>query len=244
MLSVADVQTQRKDLAGDGGGAQPGDDLVVAEGAGLEELLHQLLVVLGDHLDQRFAGGVDGGGHLAGNRAFGELAALVGLEEKGLPRNEVDDAAEVLLFADRQLNGNDGAIARFVQRRQRSLQAGAFAVQAVDDDEAWQGELLGRGPDFFGLHHHAADRIDDDQRGVRDVKRGGGVGEEIPHPGRVDQVDLVFVPLGVGEAGRERVLAGDFFFVVVGDGRAIVDLAEAIHHAGIGEHRRCELGLT
>ena len=63
-------------------------------------------------------------------------------------------------------------------------------------------------------------------------------------PGRVDQVDLLLVPLGVGEAGRERVLAGDFFFVEVGDGRAVVDLAEPVDHAGVGEDGGGELRLA
>ena len=63
-------------------------------------------------------------------------------------------------------------------------------------------------------------------------------------PGRVDEVDLLLVPLGVGEAGRQRVLAGDFFFVEVGDGRAFVDLAEAVDHAGVDEDGGGELRLA
>ena len=54
----------------------------------------------------------------------------------------------------------------------------------------------------------------------------------------------MLVPLGVGEAGRERVLAGDLFFVEIGDRRALVDLAEPVHHAGVGEDGGGELGLA
>src|SRR5581483_2452508 len=68
--------------------------------------------------------------------------------------------------------------------------------------------------------------------------------EEVAHAGRVDEVDLLLVPLGVGEAGRERVLAGDFFLVEVGDGGAFVDFAEAVHHAGIGEDGGGELRFS
>ena len=66
--------------------------------------------------------------------------------------------------------------------------------------------------------------------------------KKLPMPGVSIRLIFVLVPLGVGEAGRQRVLAGDFFFVEVGDGRAFVDLAEAIDHAGIGEDGRMRAG--
>ena len=54
----------------------------------------------------------------------------------------------------------------------------------------------------------------------------------------------MLVPLGVGEAGGQGVLAGDFFFVVVGDRRAFVDLAEPVDRAGIEQQGRDELCLA
>ena len=65
MFSVDDVQTSGKSLPATVAAAQPADQLLVGERAGLEELLHQLLVVLRHHLDQRLARGVDCGGHVA-----------------------------------------------------------------------------------------------------------------------------------------------------------------------------------
>src|SRR5581483_4040036 len=46
------------------------------------------------------------------------------------------------------------------------------------------------------------------------------------------------------ERGRERVPAGDGFLVVVGDRRALVDLAEAVDGARVEEQRRGKLGLA
>jgi hypothetical protein len=40
------------------------------------------------------------------------------------------------------------------------------------------------------------------------------------------------------------VLAGDLFVVVVGHGGAVVDLAEAVDHAGVEQQRRDELRLA
>ena len=74
--------------------------------------------------------------------------------------------------------------------------------------------------------------------------RRARVAEEVAEARRVDQVDFGLVPLGVGEAGRQRVLPGDLFFVVVGDGVALVHLPEAVHHAGGKEQRRNQLSLA
>ena len=52
-----------------------------------------------------------GAGDVGGDRAFGDLAAAVGRERARLHRDEIDDAAEVLLLADRQLNRDDRAAA-------------------------------------------------------------------------------------------------------------------------------------
>ena len=125
--------------------------------------------------------------------------------------------------------------------RSPNSKPGAFAIEPVHDDQTRQPQLLGGSPHLLGLHHHAADCVDDDQRRVCNVERGNGVGEEVPHARSVDEVDFLLSPFGVGEAGRECVLARYFLFVVVGDGRAVVDLAEAIHHAGVGEDGRSEL---
>ena len=97
-------------------------------------------------------------------------------------------------------------------------------------------EILRGFPDLLGLDFDAGDRIHDDEGGVGDAQRRARVAEEIAEPGRVDQIDLVLVPLGVREACGKGVLAGDFFFVVVGDRRPIVHASEAIDHAG-GERR-------
>ena len=130
-----------------------------------------------------------------------------------------------------------------MERLQRSLEAGALAVDPVQDDEARQPELVGGGPDFLGLHHDAGHGVDDDDRGVGDGERRARVAQEVADARRVDEIDFLFIPFGIRQAGGERMFPRDFFFVEVGHGRAFVDLAEAVDHAGIGEHRRRELSL-
>ena len=105
------------------------------------------------------------------------------------------------------------------------LEARALAVQPVQHDEARAASSSSAAcPHLLGRHLDAGHRVDDHQRRIRDAQRGARVAEEVRHPRRVDEIDLAAVPLGVGEAGGEGVLAGDFFFVVVGDRGAFVDL--------------------
>ena len=63
------------------------------------------------------------------HRLFGELAALVGLIDVGLPGDQVDDATERLLFAERQLDGNDGAAIRMAAAASQLFLAMALFVE-------------------------------------------------------------------------------------------------------------------
>ena len=81
-------------------------------------------------------------------------------------------------------------------------------------------------------------------RRPRHAQRRARVAQEIRHAGRVDEVDLVLVPLDVGEAARQRVLARDLLFVVVGHRRPVVHAPESVHRAGIEQQRRDELCLA
>ena len=105
-------------------------------------------------------------------------------------------------------------------------------------------QLLGGRPDLLGRDLDAGDRVDDDQRGVGDAQRRARIAQEVRHARRVDEVDLVLVPLDVGEAAGEGVLAGDFFFVVVGHRRPVVHAAESVDGAGIEQQRGDELCLA
>ena len=245
MFSAADVHSSGNSLPDAVAAAQSRHQLLLRQRAGLEELFHQRFVGFGDHLDERFARRrLPASAMSAGIVGFGELAAAVGQKHVRLLRDEIDDAAKRFFFADRQLNRNDRAAQRAVNRLQRALEARALAIEPIDDDEPRQPGLLGGLPGFFGLHLHARDRVDDDDRGVGDAQRRARVGEKVRDARRVDEVDFGLVPLGVGEAGGERVLAGDFFFVEVGDGGAVVDLAEPVDRAGIEEGGRGELGFS
>jgi hypothetical protein len=166
------------------------------------------------------------------------------LPEPSAAKVYADHAREVLLLADGKLDRDDGAAEGGLQRFQRAIQAGALAVGPRQHDDARQRLRLGLLPHLLGLHLGAGDSVHRHEHRVHDRQRRAGIAEEVREPGRVDEVDLGLVPLGVGDGGRQGVLAGDFLFVEVGDGVAFVDLAQPVDHAGIEENRRGELGLA
>src|SRR5712691_8085735 len=126
-----------------------------------------------------------------------ELVAAVGLKDEGLLRHEIDNAFEGFFFADGQLNRNDRAVADLPQRLERAGEAGSLAVEPIEQDEPRQAERLGRFPHLFGLHHRPRNGVDHDGSGVGDMQCRDRVGQEIADAWRVDEIDLVFVPLGI-----------------------------------------------
>ncbi len=63
MFARPDVQTSGKIFAARVAVGEAGDQFVLRQRAGFEELLHQRFVGFGHHFDQRFARRVDGVGH-------------------------------------------------------------------------------------------------------------------------------------------------------------------------------------
>ena len=233
---------QRVELAGHRRRSQAADQLLLGERALGEERLHQLLVGLGDHLDQllaRMLGGVD---QRRRNVRFRHLA--VGAEGLRLHLHQIDDADEGLLLAERELHGDDLAGAVAAQRFEGAVEARALAIQPVEDDDAGESQSGRFTPQLFRLHLDAGDGVDDDHGGFDDAQRRAGVAEEVGEAWCVDEVDLGFLPFGVGETGGERVLAGNLFVVEVGDGGAVVHPADAIDGAGGEEQGRHQLGLA
>ena len=244
MFVVADAHSTGKMRPGGDAALEARHQLLLRERAGVEELLHQRVVGFGDHLDQRLARAVGRAFHLRRHRPFGGLAAAVGGVGPRLHGDQIDDAAEALFLADRQLNRDDRAAEHAAQRLDGAIQAGALAVEAVEDDEPRHLQLLGAAPHLLGRHLDAGHRIDDDDGGIGDAQRRARVAQEVGHARRVDEVDFDLVPLGVGECSGEGVLAGNLFFVVIRHRRPVVYPSKSVHRAGIEQQGGDELCLA
>ena len=157
---------------------------------------------------------------------------------------QVDDARQLVLRADRQLDRHAALRQLLLDGGEHAEEVGALAVEHVHEDDAREPELLGAVPHARRVHldaHHAGD---DDERAFDDAQRGDRVGLEAGVARRVDQVDLAALPLAVAERRGERHLPAVLVLLPVGDRRAGFDLPEPVRLSRLEEQRLDERGLS
>src|SRR5262249_32090882 len=110
-------------------------------------------------------------------------------------------------------------------RFQHAVGVGALAVHAAGEDHARLVVFLAVSPhalrhDFYARntvnHHHS--RVDYRQHQF-------GLVDKHVKAGSIEKIDLGIAPLGIGEAGGNGHLAGNFFVVVIGGRSAVVHAA-------------------
>ena len=176
------------------------------------------------------------------------LALALGREAEGLHLNEVQQAAEGVVYVRRPAAPGDRdrdrlaveALADFVQG---AVEIGPFAVHLVDEGDPRHVVLVGLVPDRLALGLDALARAEDHHRAVQDAQTSLHLGGEVDVAGRVDQVDGDVFP-GKGHAGRlDRDAPLLLLFEEVGDGSALVHLAHAVAEAAVEQHALGERGL-
>ena len=85
---------------------------------------------------------------------------------------QVGDAPELGLGADRQLERRDAGAEPVPQLVEGPLEAGPLPVELVDEDHAGHAEAGRLAPDGLGLHLDAVDRGDHEHRQVDHAQRG------------------------------------------------------------------------
>ena len=156
---------------------------------------------------------------------------------------QIDDAGQLMLVADRQMDGDAAVGELATECLERAKEIRALAIEHVHEDDAGELELLGALPDAARVHldaHHAAR---DDDRALDDPEGRRGVRLEARVAGRIDEVDLALLPVQVSERGRQRHLPLLLFLLPVRDGRAGLDRAEAVRLPRLKEQRLGQGGL-
>ena len=129
---------------------RPGDELVLRQRARVEELLHERIVCLGDHLDERLARGWAAPCRSAGSSLPG--LPLPSAEGPGFHRDEVST-----------VNRHDRAAEDAAERLERAIEVGPLAVDPVQHDQ--RGSSCSCAIfQTFGLDLDAGDRVHDDER--------------------------------------------------------------------------------
>src|SRR6185503_20461807 len=159
-----------QELAGARALVQPGPELLGRELGPLEILLEQLVVRFRDGLDELIAGRSDLVGERRRRLRFLDLLVLV---DVGLAGEEIDDAFEAGLGADRHLE-HGGLHAERLQVLERVGDARALAIESCDEAHAREPQLVAPSPQLLGFD------LDLAAAGPEDEDRAGRAIEAVP----------------------------------------------------------------
>src|SRR5690606_24091812 len=218
----------------------------------LEVGFHDLVVLLDGELDQLLA--VLGGlvGHVGRNLDEVELRAEAFLVPDDRPvSDQIDQALEVGLGADRQVQHGRRSAETVDDRLHAVVEIGAGAIELVDIAHARHAVLLSLTPHGFGLRLDAGDTVERGDRAVEDAQRTLHLDGEVDVTGGVDDVEAVLFTLAVVGApeGRGRRRGdGDAALLLllhpVHRRGAVVHLADLVRLAGVVEDALGRGGLA
>ena len=166
------------------------------------------------------------------------------MPDEGLVLDQVDDALELILGADRKLDRQRVGAEPVLHRLDRVVEVGADPVHLVDEGDARDLVLVGLAPDRLGLGLDAGDGVEDRDGAVEDAQRALDLDGEVDVAGRVDDVDAVVLPLACRRGRGDRDAALLLLLHPVHDGGALVDLAHLVGAAGVIEDALGRRGLT
>ena len=197
--------------------------------------LEELLVVLGDRVDQLVVVRLGLLLELLRDLDRRDLRAEVVLPDGALHLDDVDDAAEVLLLADRQLHRHRVGAQAVDHRLHGCEEVRAGAVHLVDEGDAGDAVAVGLAPDGLRLRLDARDGVEDGDRAVEDAQAALHLDGKVHVPGRIDDVDTKIAPERRRGGGRDRDPALLLLRHPVHDGAALVHLAHLVGAAGVVE---------
>ena len=103
-------------------------------------------------------------------------------------------------------------------------------VHLIDENDAGHVGFFSESPHALGNGLDAVLGIDHDDGGFDGKERGAGFVREHVEAGRVHEIDLDALPLGIGDGVLHGNAAGHFLFVVGGGGRAVFHAALGRSH--------------
>ena len=211
-----------------------------------QQQLHHLVAVHRDGFQHVLPGGLDRFGHVGRDRFDADVLAVGAVEIEGLLAEQIDDALEVVLQADGKLHQHGVAVELVAKLLDDFVRIAAGAVHLVDEGQAGHAVSPHLAVDSQRLGLHAAHGAEDEDRPVQHAETSLDLDGEIDVARRIDEVDVVAVPLdrGSGAGDGDAALALQFHVVHGGAGAAAFDLLHAVDAAGVEEDPLAEGGLA
>ena len=221
---------------GDGTLADALLELLVGRLLALEVGLHGLVVLLHSLLDEHHAVLLRLLLEVVGN--IGDIegsAELLAVPLDGLHLDEVNDARELLLGADGELDdegigaevGNDHVHA--------AVKVGSHAVHLVDEAHAGDAVLVSLAPDGLRLGLDARDGVEAADGAVEDAEGTLNLEREVDVARGVDDVDAVVLPRAGGGRGGDGDTALLLLLHPVHGGSTLVHLTDLVGLTGVVE---------
>ena len=235
----------RENLLRDGGLANARHDLFFGDRRAFHELGEQMIVGFGNRLDHLLAISLGLLEQIGGNLDLVVLGAqrLVAPDAR-LHRHQIDDALELVLGADGNLNRHRPALQPVDNGIDGVVKIRAHAVHLIDEADARNAVLVGLAPHRFRLRLHARHGVEHRHRAVQHAQAALHFGREIHVARRIDNVDGDVAPLAGGGGRRDGDAALLLLLHPVHDGRAFMHLADLVGAAGVIEDALGSGGFT
>ena len=213
-----------------------GAEFLLRQAALLKIFAHQAVVGFGDVLDEFAMQRLDLFAEFAGGGFLGVFAGAVGGVGDDLVAQNVERAVEAGAGVHRHAQWKNVPAEMFLRGFQDGVEIRVFLVRAVDDDHFWDAVIMRVIPDAVGAHAEAVVRVNHHQREIADAQRAQAFADEVEVAGRVNDVEFFARPFQVQQRGGDGDLPLLLADVVIGDGRAVGDPAQAADDAGAAEH--------
>ena len=227
-----DRHAEAREGAGtDGGTHVGGGDLLVAH-----ELLEDVLIELGEHVDQP-------GPELLGllHQVLGNVHDVPGgtqvlaLPDEGVHLDQVHDADELGLGTDGQLDHRRVAAEPILDGVQHVVEVGTGAIHLVDEAHPGHLVLVGLAPHRLGLGLHSGHAVEHGHGAIQHPQRTLHLDREVHVARRVDDVDAVVPPEAAGGRGGDGDAPLLLLLHPVHGGSAVVDLTDLVVDTGVVE---------
>ena len=207
-----------------------------------EQLLHQLVVVVGERLQHGEARGLFAIGQLAFQRH--DLRCGVFLVDKGAFEREIDKAGDQIAGESRDLPQDELGARGALQQLEHVVHAGIGLVDLVEEQDAGDFLVFQLAQDELKLRDFLLVHFADDHRGIDRRQHRAHVMDEFDRARAIEEGIGVAHEIGGGDGKLDAHAVMTRFLAGVADRVAGLDRALARNHAGAGEDRFKQRGLA
>ena len=204
LVAVRSTAGNRNHCVCDGGLTDASLDLVDGDFFVVKELLHQHIVLLCNVFHQALVIFLSLFLHIVRNLFHTDILAEVIVINIRLHLNQVDDALELVLSADRQLNRNSITLQSLVHHVNDAVEIGAHDIHLVDINHTRNLILISLSPYSFCLRLNAALCAQYGNRTIQYTQRTLNFYGEVNVSRSVDDVDSVACPVCSGCSRSDR----------------------------------------